>query len=36
MKQHNSFNIDNKSEYYYDFWRSRDTEDCSNDDASQK
>ncbi len=26
MKQHNSFNIDNKSAYYYDFWRSCDTE----------
>ncbi len=27
------FNIDNnqKSAYYYDFWRSCDTEDCSND-----
>ncbi len=27
------FNIDNnqKSVYYYDFWRSCDTEDCSND-----
>ncbi len=24
-------NIDNKSAYYYDFWRSCDTEDCSND-----
>ncbi len=23
----NSFNINNKSAYYYDFWRSRDTED---------
>ncbi len=23
--------IDNKSVYYYDFWRSCDTEDCSND-----
>ncbi len=31
MKQHNGFNIDNKSAYYYDFWRSCDTEDCSND-----
>ncbi len=30
MKQHNSFNI-NKSAYYYDFWRSCDTEDWSND-----
>ncbi len=25
------FNIDDKSAYYYDFWRSRDTEDWSND-----
>ncbi len=24
-------NIDNKSAYYYDFWRSCDTEDWSND-----
>ncbi len=24
-------NINNKSSYYYDFWRSCDTEDCSND-----
>ncbi len=24
-------NIDHKSAYYYDFWRSCDTEDCSND-----
>ncbi len=24
-------NIDYKSAYYYDFWRSCDTEDCSND-----
>ncbi len=31
MKQHNSFNTDNKSAYYYDFWRSCDTEDWSND-----
>ncbi len=35
MKQHNVFNIDNNqkcfSVYYYDFWRSCDTEDCSND-----
>ncbi len=37
--QHNCFNIDNnqkrflisKSVYYYDFWRSCDTEDWSND-----
>ncbi len=33
------FNTDNnqkrvcRSAYYYDFWRSRDTEDCSNNDA---
>ncbi len=26
-----SFNTHNKSAYYYDFWRSCDTEDCSND-----
>ncbi len=26
MKQLNSFNVDNKSAYYYDFWRSCDTE----------
>ncbi len=25
------FNIDNKSAYDNDFWRSCDTEDCSND-----
>ncbi len=25
------FNTHNKSAYYYDFWRSCDTEDCSND-----
>ncbi len=25
------FNIANKSAYYYDFWRSCDTEDWSND-----
>ncbi len=39
MKQHDIFNIDNnqkcflssKSAYYYDFWRSCDTEDWSND-----
>ncbi len=31
MKQHNSFNIDNKSAYQNDFWRSCDTEDWSND-----
>ncbi len=31
MKQHNGFNIDNKSAYYYDFWRSCDTEVWSND-----
>ncbi len=31
MKQLNSFNIHNKSAYYNDFWRSCDTEDCSND-----
>ncbi len=24
-------NTDNKSAYYYDFWRSCDTEDWSND-----
>ncbi len=34
-KNINVFNIDNflssKSAYYYDFWRSCDTEDCSND-----
>ncbi len=23
--------LDHKSAYYYDFWRSCDTEDCSND-----
>ncbi len=28
IAQHNTiFNIDNKSAYYYDFWRSCDTED---------
>ncbi len=27
IKQHNT----HKSVYYYDFWRSCDTEDCSND-----
>ncbi len=26
-----SFNTHNKSVYYYDFWRSCDTEDWSND-----
>ncbi len=26
-----SFNTYNKSAYYYDFWRSCDSEDCSND-----
>ncbi len=26
-----NFNIDHKSAYYYDFWRSCDTEDWSND-----
>ncbi len=26
--------LDHKSAYYYDFWRSRDTEDCSNDDEN--
>ncbi len=39
IQQHNVFNIDNnqkcflssKSSYYYDFWRSCDTEDWSND-----
>ncbi len=31
MKQHNSFNINNKSAYQNAFWRSRDTEDWSND-----
>ncbi len=31
MKQHNSFNTHNKSAYYYDFWRSCDTGDQSND-----
>ncbi len=31
IKQHKSFNTDNKSAYYYDFWRSCDTEDWSND-----
>ncbi len=31
IKQHNSFKTDNKSVYYYDFWRSCDTEDWSND-----
>ncbi len=31
QKTMKSFNIDNKSEYYYDFWRSCDTEDWSND-----
>ncbi len=30
-KQLNSFNTHNKSAYYYDFWRSCDTEDWSND-----
>ncbi len=32
-KNINIFNIDNnqKSVYYYDFWRSCDTEDWSND-----
>ncbi len=31
MNHHNSFNTHNKSAYYYDFWRSCDTEDWSND-----
>ncbi len=31
MKHHNSFNTHNKSVYYNDFWRSCDTEYCSND-----
>ncbi len=30
-KMNNIFNIDNKSVYYYDFWRSCDTVDGSND-----
>ncbi len=35
MKQHNSFNTHNKSAYYYDFWRSCDTKDWSNDAEKQ-
>ncbi len=31
MKKHNSFNTHNRSAYYYDFWRSCDAEDWSND-----
>ncbi len=31
MKEHNSLNINNKSAYYYDFWRSCDTEYRIND-----
>ncbi len=31
IKQHNSFNTDNKSVYYNDSWRSCDTEEWSND-----
>ncbi len=30
-KKYHVSNIDNKSAYYYDFWRSCDTEDWSND-----
>ncbi len=31
IKQHKVSDIDNKSAYWYDFWRSCDTEDWSND-----
>ncbi len=31
INNNNIFFIDNKSVYYYYFWKSCDTEDCSND-----